>query len=96
MKDNIHIILYFLSFGEIRTFMELEYLMLDEILKNSSSKIIYVITHSNHNLTEEMKRTVIERINSGIKEMFKNKNKDKNIQEGNENIYEKLYASYNC
>ena len=73
MKDNIHIILYFLSYGEERAFMELEYLMLDEILKNSSSKIIYVITHSNHNLTEEMKTTVIERINSGIKEMFKNK-----------------------
>ena len=97
MKDNIHIILYFLSFGEIRTFMELEYLMLDEILKNSSSKIIYVITHSNHNLTEEMKRTVIERINSGIKEMFKNKkkNKETTIQEENENKNEKLFASLN-
>ena len=97
MKDNIHIILYFLKFGEERTFMGLEYLMLDEILNNSSSKIIYVITHSNHNLTEEMKTTVIERINSGIKEMFKNKKKDKDtiIQEENKNIYEKLFASLN-
>ena len=77
--------------------MKLEYLMLDEILKNSSSKIIYVIAHSNHNLTEEMKETMIEKINSGIKEMFENKKKDKDtiIQEENKNIYEKLFASLN-
>ena len=44
-KDNIHTILYSLNFIEVRAFIELEYLMFDEILKNESSEIIYVITH---------------------------------------------------
>ena len=40
LKDNIHIILYFLNYYETRNFMELEYPILEEISKNVNSKLI--------------------------------------------------------
>ena len=83
LKEKIHIILYFLNFGDERHFMEFEYLMLDEILDNKSSKIIYVITHSNPDLTGEMKNIIKEKINSGIAEFIKNKKEDKNSKKEN-------------
>ena len=76
MIDKIHIILYFLNYRDKRAFMEIEYLMLDEILKHESSQIIYVLTHSNPNLTGKKKEEIIERINSGIDGIFENKKKN--------------------
>ena len=80
IKDNLHIILYFLNYNEKRAFMKLELPMLKEILNHKSSKIIYVITHSHPNLKPKMKNKVLERINSGIKDLFSsndlNKSKD--------------------
>ena len=81
IKDNLHIILYFLNYNEKRAFMKLEFPMLKEILNHKSSKIIYVITHSHPNMKEKMKKKVIERINSGIKELFSNNDLNKSKDE---------------
>jgi hypothetical protein len=53
MKDNLHIILYFLNMNEKRAFQELEYPMIEEIVKHESTKIIYVITHSSPNTNKK-------------------------------------------
>ena len=73
MKDNLHIILYFLNFSEERAFMELEYPMLEEIIKHKSAKIIYVITHSRQTLKQKVKEKIFNRINSGIQGITQNK-----------------------
>ena len=73
LKDNIHIILYFLSFTETRAFMELEYPIIEEITKHKSSKLIYVITHSKKNIKQKTKTKVFDRINSGIQGITENK-----------------------
>ena len=44
IKDNIHIILYFLNYEEKRAFMKLEYPIIEEITKHKTSKIIYYYT----------------------------------------------------
>lgn len=56
IKDNLHIILYFINSSEKRTFQELELPILEEIIKHKSSKIIYVVTHCNKNMTANAKK----------------------------------------
>lgn len=73
IKDNIHIILYFLNYCETRAFMELEYPIIEEIIKHKSSKLIYVITHSKLNPDSNSKKRIINRINSGLYGITKNK-----------------------
>ena len=72
LQDNIHIILYFLNFKETRTFMELEYPILEEITKHKSAKVIYVMTHSTSK-NPKNKKKVYDRINSGIQGVARNK-----------------------
>ena len=72
IKDNLHIILYFLNFSEIRAFMKIEYPIIEEITKHKTSKIIYVITHSRSNMTGKIKKKIFDRINSGIQGITKN------------------------
>ena len=66
IKDNLHIILYFIKYSEDRKFMQLEYSILEEIYKHPSSKIIYVITQSNPNMDDIDKEEEITRINEGM------------------------------
>ena len=66
IKDNLHIILYFLNYTEERTFMNLEVPILEEICKHKNSKVIYVITHSKPNMDEEDKKEKIDTINEGL------------------------------
>ena len=73
MKDNLHIILYFLNMNEKRAFQDLEYPMIEEIIKHKSTKIIYVITNSSPNIKDNKKKQVYDRINSGIEGITKNK-----------------------
>ena len=56
IKDNLHIILYFLNYAEDRTFSNLELPILEETCKHQKSKVIYVITHSDPNMDEEEKK----------------------------------------
>ena len=87
MKENLHIILYFLNFNEKRAFTKLEYPIFEEIIEHESSKIIYVITHSSPNIQAKIKKKVYDRINSGIQGITK----DTQI----ENKIEKFNASEN-
>ena len=74
LKDSIHIILYFLNYTEERSFMELEYQILEEISKHESAQLIYVITHSRcQNPSQKSKGKILDRINSGIQGITKNK-----------------------
>ena len=75
IKDNIHIILYFLNYSETKAFMELEYPILEEVINQSKnkSKLIYVITHSKLNPDSRAKKRIIDRINTGIYGITKNK-----------------------
>ena len=73
LRDNIHIILYFLSFTETRAFMKLEYPIVEEIAKHKSSKLIYVITHSKKEIKQTTKSKIFDRINSGIQGITKDK-----------------------
>lgn len=60
--------------------MGLEYSILDEILEHKSSKIIYVLTHSDEKLEEDDKKRAIESIKTGIRkceEKAKEKKKKK-------------------
>ena len=58
MKNNIHIILYFFNFYEDRKFGDDEIPIIEEIVNHKSSKIIYVITHSNPNASNKQKKNV--------------------------------------
>ena len=78
LKESIHIILYFLNYTEKRSFMELEYQILDEISKHESARLIYVITHSRcENPSPKLKGNILDRINSGIQGITKNKQIEK-------------------
>ena len=70
LKDNLHIILFFLNYHEKRAFSQLEVPILEEIFKHKSSKIIYVITHSKPDVNENQRNKIYERINSGLKGLF--------------------------
>ena len=81
IKDNLHIILYFLNYHNERTIFKFELPMIEEIIKHKSSKIIYVITHYKEEDDEEeeklLKDDFINRINTGIQEISKDsKNKE--------------------
>ena len=72
IKDNLHIVLYFLNYSETRAFAGMEFPMLEEFCKHRSSKIIYVITHSNPNMDEVDKEEKIDNINDGLQNLTKN------------------------
>ena len=91
IKDNLHIILYFLNYNEKRTFQELELPILEEIIKHKSSKVIYVFTHCIQNISINQKKRKIKHIQEGIQGISKN----------SENVFKetlengKLYPSIN-
>ena len=72
IKDNLHIILYFLNYGEQRAFANLELPILEEVCNHKTSKVIYVITHSNPNMDEQDKEDKIDNINEGLQNITKN------------------------
>ena len=72
IKDNLHIILYFLTYGEQRAFANLELPILEEVCNHKNSKIIYVVTHSNPNMDEQDKEDKIDNINEGLQNVTLN------------------------
>ncbi len=72
IRDKIHIILYFLTYSEDRTFMKLEAPILEELVNFKEGKVIYVITHSNPSMDDEDKEEKIQSINEGLKGVLKN------------------------
>ena len=82
LKDKIHIILYFINFNEKRAFTELEYPLIEEI----TSKILYVFTHSNSNITEKIKKTKTKGIKPGIKKIAKLPEQKEMFKADNNNV----------
>jgi len=76
IKDNLHIILYFLNYHEVRKFERSEAPIFEEIKKHKSSKIIYVITHCNPNMDKFEKRDFIRTMKEGLNEII---NDEENI-----------------
>ena len=72
INDYLHIIIYFLKYGEDRQFMKLELPILEEICNHKKSKLIYVITHSNSNMDDTDKKIVIDQINEGLQGVTQN------------------------
>ena len=66
IKDNLHIILYFLNYNENRSFANLELPILEEVCNHKNSKVIYVVTHANPNMDDENKEEKIDNINEGL------------------------------
>jgi len=73
IKDNLHIILYFMNYHENRTFQTLELPILEELCNHPKSKVIYVITHSDPNMDEIDKEDKIRNINVGLQNLTKEK-----------------------
>ena len=71
IKDNLHIILYFININGTRTFQELEAPILEEIIKHKTCKIIYVMTHCNKNISQNQKARKIRQIYEGIQGITK-------------------------
>jgi len=66
IKDNLHIILYFLNYHENRSFANLELPILEEVCNHKNSKVIYVVTHSKPDMDEIDKEEKIDNINEGL------------------------------
>ena len=66
IKDNLHIILYFLNYQENRSFANLELPILEEVCNHKNSKVIYVVTHSKPDMDETEKEEKIDNINEGL------------------------------
>lgn len=78
LLKSIHIILYFIDYSLPRIFGELELPIIEELYKNKSSKLIYVITHCRKGIKLKQKESIYRKINSGIQGALKDKNfKDK-------------------
>ena len=78
LLNGIHIILYFIDYSVKRIFGELEFPIIEELSKNESAKIIYVITRCRKNIKLNKKKTIFQKINSGIQGILNNNNlKDK-------------------
>ena len=102
--ENLHLILYFISYKEAKTFLGLEYEFLSEIIKHSNSKLIYIITHTDKEEIEEegQKEEYILKINQGIENICKDKLNNENgkskknrIKKQNMEIKKFLFASEN-
>ncbi len=71
IRDNLHVVLYFVSFKENSSFLELEYPMFEELSKHKNSKIIYVITHSTEN--QRKRKKFQDNMNVRLKDVIKRK-----------------------
>ena len=67
IKDNIHIILYFLNYMSLDVFYEFEFPMMKEIINHKDSQVLYVITHSEEDLEKNDKNKFIKKINTRLK-----------------------------
>ena len=104
LKENLHLILYFIRYTEAKTFLGLEYEFLSEIIKHSNSKLIYVITHTDKEEIEgeDQKEEYILKINQGVENICKDKldkekkeSEKKKTEKQNEEIIKYLFASEN-
>lgn len=79
-KDKIHIILYFINYLSTETFIDFEYPIIEEILNHKSAKIIYIMTHSNPNMTQRDEDKKIRNLNIGLEKVIEKKAKENDIR----------------
>ena len=69
LKDQLHIILYFIKSTDERMFTNIEFDIINEIFQQKKSKLLYILTHSSKDTDLEEK---IDMINVGIKNVLLN------------------------
>ena len=64
LRDQLHIILYFIKSTDERMFSEMEYKIFKQISKHEDTRVIFVLTHSSIKTDH---KEIIDMINTGIK-----------------------------
>ena len=91
LKDELHIILYFIKSTDERMFSEMEYKIFKQISKHEDVRIIFVLTHSSSKTDQ---KELIDMINTGINGVIENRqNKNKIKKEELDKINNKIKAS---
>ena len=79
LRDQLHIILYFVKSTDERMFTEMEYRIFRQIAKHEDVRIIFIVTHSSQKTDH---KELIDMLNTGIKgvlDKIKNKIKEEEI-----------------
>ena len=79
LKDQLHIILYFIKSTDERMFTEMEYRIFRQIAKHEDVRIIFILTHSSQKTDH---KELIDMLNTGIKgvlDKIQNKIKEEEI-----------------
>ena len=79
LKDQLHIILYFIKSTDERMFTEMEYMIFRQIAKHEDVRIIFILTHSSPKTDH---KELIDMLNTGIKgvlDKIQNKIKEEEI-----------------
>ena len=91
LKDELHIILYFIKSTDERMFSEMEYKIFKQISKHEDLRVIFVLTHSSSKTDH---KELIDMINTGIKGVLENiQNKKKLKKDEIIKINNKIKAS---
>ena len=91
LKDELHIILYFIKSTDERMFSEMEYKIFKQISKHEDVRIIFVLTHSSSKTDQ---KELIDMINTGINGVIESRqNKNKIKKEELDKINNKIKAS---
>ena len=77
LKDEIHIILYFIKSTDERMFSEMEYKIFKQISKHEDVRVIFVLTHSSSKTDH---KELIDMINTGIKGVLENTQKKNKLK----------------
>ena len=91
LRDQLHIILYFIKSTDERMFTEMEYKIFKQIIQIEDIRIIYILTYSTQKTDH---KELIDMINTGIKSVTENAFNKKKLNDIEKfNIIKKLIAS---
>ena len=91
LRDQLHIILYFIKSSDERMFTEMEYKIFKQIIQIEDIRIIYILTYSTQKTDH---KELIDMINTGIKSVTENAFNKKKLNDIEKfNIIKKLKAS---
>jgi len=91
LRDQLHIILYFIKSTDERMFTEMEYKIFKQIILIEDIRIIYILTYSTQKTDH---KELIDMINTGIKSVTENAFNKKKLNDIEKfNIIKKLKAS---
>ena len=91
LRDQLHIILYFIKSTDERMFTEMEYKIFKQIIQIEDIRIIYILTYSTQKTDH---KELIDMINTGIKSVTENAFNKKKLNDIEKfNIIKKLKAS---